>query len=212
MAFVSPTGIANMAVSHVGALATIENLITGKSPEAVQCRVWYEYSRQLILSMADWHFARARIGLALHGDVISETSTDPMAGVWGFRYQYPDDCLAARKIQNPNAPPDDASPFDVELSLNKQEKTILTDVEDAVLVYTFDQEATELFTPMFVLAHSHLLASLISWSLTGKRKVGTDQFALYQNVVVSAASTDANEGVLKKPREAEVVRDGFGSA
>ncbi len=206
MAFVSDTGIVNMALSHVGSRSTVENFRTEKTQEAIQARIWYDYGRQLILETHDWRFARKRMGLALHGDTISETATDPMAGVWGYRYQYPADCLKARKIQNPNAPPGDAIPFEVETSLNGQEKTILTNMEDAVLVYTFDQKATELFPAMFVLAQSHLLASLMAWSLTGKTKVGQLQFALYQSVLPSAMAADANEAIEPPPREAEVVR------
>ena len=206
MAFVSDTGIVNMALSHVGSRSTVENFRTEKSEEAVQARIWYDYARQLALEMYDWNFARKRLGLTLHGDVISETATDPMAGVWGFRYQYPSDCFKARKIQNPNAPPDDATPFAVEPNLDGSEKTILTNLEDAVLVYTFDQEATELFSALFVLALSHLLASLMAWSLTGKRKVGLDQFSLYQGVIVSAMAADANEAVESPPRDADWIR------
>ena len=206
MAFVSDTGIVNMALSHVGSRSTVENFRTEKSEESVQARIWYDYSRQLVLEAYDWSFARKRRGLALHGDVISETSTDPLAGVWGFRYQYPADCIKARKIQNPNAPPDDAVPFEVETSLDGEEKTILTNLEDAVLVYTFDQQATELFSSMFVLALSHLLASLIGWSLTGKTQIVTTQFALYQNVLVGAAAADANEAVEPPPRDADWIR------
>lgn len=206
MAFISDTGIVNMALSHVGSRSDVENFRTEKSEEAVQARVWYDYSRQLILEAYDWSFARKRLGLALHGDVISETATDPLAGVWGFRYQYPQDCIKARKIQNPNAPPSDSTPFEVETSLNGEQKTILTNMEGAVLVYTFDQKGTELFSSMFVLAFSHLLASQIAWSLTGKRKVGLDQFSLYQGVLIGATAADANEAVEPAPRDAEWIR------
>ncbi len=212
MAFVSDTGIVNMALSHVGSRSTVENFRTEKTEEAVQARIWYDYSRQLILETYDWNFARKRAGLALHGDVISETATDPMAGVWGFRYQYPADCVKARKIQNPNAPPGNAIRFAIETSLDGEEKTILTNMEDAVLVYTFDQKATELFSALFVLGFSHLLASLMAWSLTGKRKVGLDQFTLYQSVLPTATAADANEAVEGAPREAEWIRGREGNA
>ena len=49
MAFVSDTGIVNMALSHVGSRSTVENFRTEKTEEAVQARIWYDYSRQLIL-------------------------------------------------------------------------------------------------------------------------------------------------------------------
>lgn len=211
MAFVDDVAIANMALSHVGAKSDIESF-TEKIPEAIQCNLWYDPSRQQVLAAHDWGFARRRLGLALHGDVISETATDPWAGTWGYRYQYPEDCIKARKIQNPTSPPADADPFNIETSINGQEKTILTNVEDAVLVYTFDSEATELFPPLFVQALSHLLASQIAFSLTRKRKLKTEQLQTYFFTLPRATAEDSNEGVEPPPRDAEVVRDGFGSA
>ena len=204
MADISNTLIANMALSHIGA-AQIDSL-TEASSEARQVTIWYDYSRLQALEVFDWNFARKRLQLALHGDVISDTSTDPLAGVWGFRYQYPGDCVAARKIQNSAAPPDDATPFEVEVSLDGQEKTILSDMEDAVLVYTFDTEHTNLYSPFFVELLSHLLASHIAFSLTGKNKVKENEFAIYQSLVISAPAHNANEMVEAPPRDSEWIR------
>jgi len=211
MSFISDIDIANMALSHVGASSDIEDF-NEKSVGAIQCKAWYDQSRLMVLAAFDWGFARKRLTAAPHGDVISETATDPMAGVWGFRYEYPSDCVKIRKIQSSTSPPNDLLPFNIETSLNGQEKTVLTDMEDAVFVYTFDQKGTELFNPMFTQALSHLLASQIAFAVTGKRKIKTEQFVLYQTVLRSGAAEDANEGIEKPVRDAEVVRDGFGSA
>jgi len=211
MAFISDIDIANMAISHVGASSDIESF-NEKSTEAIQCKTWYDQSRLMALAAFDWGFARRRLTAALHGDTISETATDPLAGVWGYRYEYPADCVKMRKIQKSTAPPDDLVPFNIETSLDGQEKTVLTDMEDAVFVYTFDQKGTELFNPMFIQAFSHLLASQIAFAVTNKRKIKIEQFSLYQSVIRSAAAEDANEGIAEPVRDAEVVRDGFGSA
>lgn len=204
--FKSPIGISNMALSHIGAKSTIESF-TEKGAEAKQADIWYDYSRLQVLEAFDWSFARKRVTMSLHGDTISETATDPLAGVWGYRYQYPGDCLAARKIQNPSAPPDDAVPFEIETSLNGQEKTILTDLQDAVLVYTWDLTNTDMFSSLFVSALSHLLAHQIAFSLTGDRKIKITELQIYQSVLREAMSTSANEGVSAPPREAEWIRD-----
>ena len=203
--FVSPAGIANMAMSHIGAKSAIENF-NEKTPEAAQARIWYDYSRRTVLEVHNWGFARKRLTLALHGDVISETSTDPMAGVWGFRYAYPSDCLVARKIQNPNAPPDDSVPFAVEASLDGKEKTVLTSMEDAVLVYTWNVENTDMFSSLFVLALSHLLAHHVAYPLTGKREIKVDELKIFQGLIPLATGADANEGVDPPPRDADWVR------
>ena len=203
--FVSPVGIANMALSHIGAKSVIESF-TEKSTEAEQSGIWYDHSRLQVLEAYDWNFARKRRTLELHSDTISETATDPLAGVWRFRYSYPDDCVAARKIQHPNSPPDDALPFDIETSLDGQQKTILTNVEDAVLVYTWDLPNTDMFSILYVSAVSHLLAHHIAFSVTGDRKLKIEELQIYKSVLPEATATNANEGVSGPPREAPWIR------
>jgi len=194
-----------MALSHLGA-RSIESF-DDQGAEEAQCRIWYDYSRRMALEAHDWNFARRRLTMALHGDTISTTSSDPLAGVWAYRYQYPADCVAARKIQNSNAPPDDATPFEVETNLDGTEKTILTDEEDAVLVYTRDQKNTDMFSALFVLALSHLLAHHMAFALTGKVAIKQDQMRLYQAVLPSATAASANESVSSPPRDADWIRD-----
>jgi hypothetical protein len=90
---VSEVSICNMALSKIGASSSIESL-TEESAEANECNLWYTFSRRQTLQATDWGFARRRITLATHGD-------DPPSGVWGYRYQYPSDCLTMRKIESP---------------------------------------------------------------------------------------------------------------
>ena len=203
--FISPIGISNMALSHVGAKSTIESF-TEESSEAELVNLWYDYSRLQVLEASDWNFARKRITMALHGDTISETSSDPLAGVWAYRYDYPGDCIAARKIQNSAAPPGDATPFDIETSLDGQQKTILTDLQDAVLVYTWDLTNTDMFSPLFVLALSHLIAHHIAFSLTGKKSIKNEEFTIYNRTLADAKSMVANEAVESPPRDADWIR------
>ncbi len=206
MVFISPVGIANLAISHVGGTALVESF-TESGEEARQIRTHYDQSRREVLEAYDWTFARFRRGAALHGDTISTTATDPWAGEWAFRYQYPDNCIRVRKIQNVNSPPDDASPFDIELSESGQEKTIFTDVEDAVVVYTADITDTPLFAPTFITAFALLLGSKIAFPLSGKLKLARSLFAEFRNTLPVATASDANERVEKPPRDADWIRD-----
>ena len=206
----SPTGIANMALSHIGA-GTIES-IEADEPIATQCRIWYDVCRRQALEAYNWGFARKRQEMALHGNTISDSSNDPLAGVWGFRYQYPADAIVLRKIQNPNAPPDDATPYSVETSLSGQEKTVLTNVEEAVAVYTYDAQDTGLFSPLFIRALSHLLAASIAFNITGKQKLTQQQGQAYQLTLLGATAASANESVEPPPRDADWTRARTGSA
>jgi len=215
MALVSDVVISRMALSHVGARSTIESL-EEESAEAKQCKLWYDFSRKQTLEVFDWNFARKRQVLALHNDSAPE-------GVWLFRYQYPADCIAARRVENPvisaagggvftseafkhvvGVNPD-AVPYEVEISTD-QTKSILTDLEDAILVYTFDLTNENLFPAMFIEALSRALASRIAFSLTGKKNIAEDQFRLFLALINAAEVRNANEQVMKPPRDAEWVR------
>lgn len=209
MASISKTRIANMALSHVGAENDIESL-SEVSVEAAAVELWYDYSLQQTLEAFDWSFARKRIVLTLHGDTISTTANEPLAGVWGFRYKYPNDCVVVRKIQHPNAPPDDAIPFEIELSLKGDEKTILTNAENAVAVYTFFQEAVHLFSPGFVLAFSFAIATNIAFTLTGKLSLEKVMFHKFVQFVGIAAANALNEAVRPPPRDADWIRNRTG--
>ena len=210
MAEISDTLIANMALTHLGAENDIESL-EEETVEAKTMNTWYDFSLQQALEAFDWSFARRRIVLTLHADTISTTSNQPLAGVWGFRYKYPADCIVLRKIQHPNAPPDNALPYEIELSLDGTEKTIVTNVEQAVAVYTFVQTAENLYTPGFVLALSLALAANVAFALTGKlslKKAITNDFVQAINI---AAANMLNEEVEKPPRDADWIRDRTGS-
>ncbi len=210
MAEISDVIIANMALTHIGAENDIESL-EEETVEAKAIKTWYDFSLQQSLEAFDWSFARRRVVLTLHADVISTTSQQPLAGVWGFRYKYPVDCVVLRKLQHPNAPPDNALPYHIELNLDGTEKTIVTNVENAVAVFTFIQTAANLYTPGFVLALSFALAANIAFTLTGKlsiKKAITNDFILAINI---AAANMLNEEVEKPPRDADWIRDRAGS-
>ena len=53
---------------------------------------------------------------------------------------------------------------------------------------------------------ARLLAHYIAFSVTGKAKVATTQLAIYNQMIGSLPVINANEGIGRKPREAEWVR------
>jgi len=212
---ISPVVIGRMALSHIGARSRIESL-TENSNEAKEVNLWYDFARKQTLEAFNWNHARKRITLALHGD-------DAPDGVWKFRYQYPSDCLKARAIENPRIPvrsagffgrtfdeltglQRDAVPYEVEISTDGT-KSILTNLEEAKLVYTFDQENTALFTELFIEAHSRALASKIAFTLTNRREAATDQLKIFFLVLDRAAAVDGNEQTQPPPRDADWIRN-----
>ena len=194
MSATSAVAIANMALSHIGTRSNIESL-SENSVEAKQASIWYDHCRLQTLEASDWNFARKRLTLALHGEAAPD-------GVWAYRYQYPSDCIFARRIKNPLGSLADQVPFNIELNTTGEEKTILTNMENAELVYTKNVESPSLFPTLFVDAVSHLLASYMAYPLTGTRSIKTDELNIYAAILRIAAANNANEQAEAPPRDA----------
>jgi len=196
---ISEVRISNMALSNIGADSTIESM-TEDSAGAKECDLWYHFSRLQALAAADWSWARRRLTLSTHGD-------DPPSGVWAYRYQYPSDCVKFRKIQNPAGEKADPIPFQIEAAgTNFDTRSILTNLNEAVGVYTFDQSQTAMFSEFFVEMFSFALASHIAFAITGKKEIRTEMIASFQSMSRVALASDANEQMEDQPRDADYIR------
>lgn len=210
MAVLSKVVIGNMALSNLGAKANIESF-TENSAEARAINLWYNQSRQEILEQHDWSFAMRRLTLTSHSDV-------PPDGVWAYRYQYPNDCLRARELVNTTTVHEaivrgvpvsyvqpDAIPYSIEISTDGT-LSILTDLSNAILRYTFDQENPTLYPRRFTRALAYLLSYHIAIALTGRTDLKDKMYALYSQHIDMAAADDANQDVERAPRDAIWIR------
>lgn len=189
--------IANMALSHIGTKTNIESL-SENSAEAKQINLWYDIALDQSLAANDWSFARKKKTLATHADAADNE--------WAYRYQYPADCLAARFIQSPYGKARPPVPFEVELDSTGVAKSVLTDVENAVLVYTFRQTTPALFSPFFVIMFSYLLGHYASYKLSGKKEISDKLLNIYTNLALNAPTFDYNEGIHREPPQPEHIR------
>ena len=200
-----------MALSNIGARSSIEDL-TENTAEAQQINLWYDFAKGESLEAFDWSFARKRLTLATHAD-------DPPDGVWAYRYQYPADALVMRRLENPTNVGSadtifshrdniggDAVPYNIEVDDSKESKTILTNLESAVGVYTFDLETTSLFSKLFIQTLASNLGFHIAMTLTGKKEIRKEQYDRFLELLTFAPASNANEEVSKPPREAEWIR------
>ena len=201
MPSLSSVQICNFGLSHVGAKGSIESLDEA-SREAQVCKLWFDWSRNQVLEDFNWPFARKRQTLALLAD------EDPPAE-WAYRYGYPSDCVKARFIVNPVGKEAAAIPFQVETISDGSSKSILTDLENAVMVYTFDQSDPTLFSSKFIDALSYRVASNIAFQITGDPELSAQVFKIYQTVLRSATGSSAQEGIDQLPRDAEWIRARF---
>ena len=87
----SPTSICNQSLGKLGA-KRINDLsdTTDTKPEAIQCRLHYEPTRDALLRSHWWRFARDRA-------VLSQDTNDP-AFEWDNQFILPNDFLRFRSI------------------------------------------------------------------------------------------------------------------
>ena len=184
--------ICNLALLHIGAGASIASL-SEHSTEAQTCARIFDIARDSVLRDHDWNFATKNITLAQ-----IETDSDE----WKYRFTYPNDCLKARRIvagQNRTH----SHKFKVASDQKTQSRTILCDVNPAILEYTVRAQSPESYDPLFVEALSLRIASLIAFSLTGKTRLRSDALSLYKEAVANARLADAQEGQAEDPIDPE---------
>lgn len=105
----SEVEICNRALSKVGTRSTIASM-TEASNEAKQCNLLFNPTRDEVLSMAFWNFARKTATLSLLKSApgtISNPSPTGFDGTWNdaypappwlFEYAYPSDCINVRFV------------------------------------------------------------------------------------------------------------------
>lgn len=129
--------IVNQALAHLGNKANVASIDPPDgTAEAGWASRFYRTSVYRALEHHDWSFARKRAEL--------NAVTNP-SSVWSYAYTKPSDCLAARRILTEDGTQfeDDSAAFTIEGT------TILTNKEDAVLVYTAPVADASLFTAAF---------------------------------------------------------------
>lgn len=190
----------NMAVSRCGIKSTIEDP-DENSPEANECRVWYNAARVETLAAYNWGFARTSEALSLHS-VAAPTNR------WAYRYAFPATCVAPRHIENPLGTGKPPVPYGQENVLDSDGNdslSIVTDLASAVLIFTKDLKILDTWSMHAILTLSVRLGYFISYELTGKTQVGDRLEKRFDIMVNEATSKDAQGEVQKDNFEAETI-------
>jgi len=197
---VSDVDICNMALGRIGHSETILSL-SERSKAAQACARFYAASRDFVLRDFPWNFATRAVQLA-------EVTGGTYPG-WQHVYRYPTDCLQARQVTTAAGtrlrwyetdptrsdrilrwlPP--RIPFEV--SSDASGRLILTDLEEAYLVYTARITDPNLFDSMFVSALAwHLAVELVMPLAVDERRAQRAE-RNYAIVLSQAAAVNANE-------------------
>ena len=185
----SEAEICNLAIAICESDKFIESL-DESSQEAINCKVWYAATRDLVLRKAAWPFAKKRGLLNLSG-------TPP--SIWDYSYVLPGDCLTALGVEDgsgsswPFSSIDTRATYAIENDGTGDGRRIYMNVRDAKLIYTMRAVNPTIYSPEFVEALSWKLASNIARPL----KIGADkareilQFA--EQLMARAAAMAYNE-------------------
>jgi hypothetical protein len=190
----SPVDICNLALGHLGDTATVASLDPPEgSAQAEHCARFYVIARDTLLEMHPWNFATKRV-----------TPPQLTSGwtVWDFSYAMPSDALVIRAVQAGDVQDDYSTgsayvpvPYACEID-NTGARVVLTDQEGAVLRYTARVEDTTKFSPLFVLALSWHLASMLAGPII-KGDAGAAEakrcVQMMQGFLAKATTSDANQ-------------------
>lgn len=176
--------ICNLSLLRVGVTRRITD-ITDDTVEGRACATLYEQCRDEVLEAFDWPFARNSVDLA----VIEEFDE----GEWGYSYRMPGDAIKLRYLVSGVRNDVDTPPF--ALTTDTIGRLILTDIEDAEIVYTKRIEDPALFSPGF--------ASVVAWRMAvdlapalSKSSDWTTRAERMYPASLSKASADALNGII----------------
>ena len=184
---ISDVDICNMALREIGA-KTISDLSESSQP-ARDCSLYYAVCRLEVLRARPWGFAQRRIQMApvTVPDAFSE---------WAYAYGYPADCLEAVAVKQAGS----TASWPFQVATDSGVKIILSQVSEAVLVYTVDVTNEAEFDEDFVDALALRLSANLAQSLFKNAKLKQQQLALFQAAVASAVTADNRETHQKDAR------------
>jgi hypothetical protein len=179
--------VLNLALDRVGYPRSISNINAGTKEARIGLRI-YSQTRDDLLRVGEWGFAQREVALNL-------LKTAPVGGYgltpwtpaspqlpWIYEYQYPGDCIKVRAIRpTPIFIPDfapRAHVFNIANDYALDQKIILTNVPNAICVYTGQVVDVTVWEPAFVEALVSALAVKFAEALTGSPEMAKEKEAV----------------------------------
>ena len=160
-------------------------LESGNEDSALLCRLHYEQAKNIVLRSYPWAEATRRISL-------SQDSIGPSFGEYAYSYELPHDFISIQKLNEEDISTDPLINFKIE------GHSLLTDESTANLIYTADVEEGYL-DALCAECISTLLASKISYQITGNVGRQSELFQMYQQILPLARSINVRSKFEKLP-------------
>lgn len=207
--------VCNLALGNL--LQSSISELSDSSRQAQICNLWYDLTRDQVLSDFDWNFNRKIRALSLIDEEVFN---------WSYVYQYPADCLRISLII-PNVevysqsdssvtprsrfeklPDIDKIQVPYEVMVGEDDgKIIVANYDDLRIKYRAKVENPAKFTPLFITALSYLLSANMAVPIVGAdkgRPLREDNMKLYSALIREAAANSENEGY-QAPQESDVI-------
>jgi hypothetical protein len=176
----SDVDISNMALSHIGEDALVVALSPPDgSVQSAHCARFWPIARAELQEVFEWSFCEAR-----HGTL---AQVESLLDNWTFAYTLPADCLKVRKLMADGELDERTSRPYVLLG-----RTLFTNDENPILVYTKLETDPTKFSPAFTACASYLLASYLAGPILKKPSVGQAWYDLAMQRGRAAAAVNAN--------------------
>lgn len=216
----SVVAICNVGLSHIGDVANVTSIDPPDgSAQAGYCKTFYPIALAALLDMAEWSFATVRVALAQvdnpsstwafayksPSDVVSTLAVLPSDALddysQNFSMQGSNGTFANggdtfADFADPSANLYTPQPYALEINA-AGDQLILTNTEDAVLRYVQMVNDPTKFPPLFVLALSYLLASMLAGPIIkgeAGANMATSMLKMFGMFKAQSTASDANQG------------------
>lgn len=182
----SQIDIFNMALSHIGATATVQDL-NERSAERIICTRFYDTVRDALLAYKScpWSFAVKFEPLADIG-----SPQEP----WAYRYALPNDCITALYIAQTignNLRDEQQIPFQIVTA--DTGRALLTNQPGASLCYVSRLTETERYSSPFVEALSARLAAAIAMPVAKSASLRQEVSGMAEQLIQVAMAHELNQ-------------------
>jgi hypothetical protein len=195
----APIDICNLALSHIGERSDIASIDPPEaSVEAQLCARFYPMTRKTLLAMHPYSFATKRVT----GADLSPSNDVPEA--WTYAYGLPAGVIKIVGVYDPGEWRDETYADHIAYEIGSDStgpRVIYSNVENAVIRYTFDQTDSTVYPPLFVEAFSWLLAGRLAGPIIkGTEGMRVGQAATQQGMAwaMKAAAEDANQSASRR--------------
>lgn len=186
----SQIAIWNRALGFLGARSVASE--RENTPEALQCRLYWDSARRQALRDFPWSFAQRRAWPAL------TPMPQEYAPEFRFAYALPDACLKLHEVRHEAVAP---RPFLLARNSGGDGQIVLTDAAHALALYTEDVRDSRLFDDMFAHMLARKLAALVAVPLLkGNGQKAAELEQLYAASLPPARGAAASE---RRERPAE---------